>query len=228
MLWTEDTRHLHSAANIAPLHISPLISQTSREKWRLLVRSAAARMTDGGGCWQWLGLRHLAAANQPFTHWLGRRQIRAKYFQKVVKGSVTELSRSVDCIRCVTDLPPHRPPQHSLTIVRRDQAAKIQRALQQIMLQFVFPPHSFTLIMFLNIHFHNIYKTFIINRTILQCRDLNLMLRLSNRTNSMLNTHCKFFSHPETEGRDSAQTEILTVFLDPIGSLDFTLLINNV
>ena len=67
MLWTEDTRHLHSAANIAPLHISPLISQTSREKWRLLVRSAAARMTDGGGCWQWLGLRHLAAANQPFT-----------------------------------------------------------------------------------------------------------------------------------------------------------------
>ena len=39
---------------------------------------------------------------------------------------------------------------------------------------------------------------FIINRTILQCRDLNLMLKLSNRTNSMLNTHFKYFSQSET------------------------------
>ena len=131
---------------------------------------AAACEIRGGEDDGWGRLLTVAGVTSPrrrqptlynFTHWLGRRQIRAKYFQKVVKGSVTELSCSVDCIRCVTDLPPPRPrPQHnSRTIVRRDQAAKIQRTLQQIMLQLVFPPHTFTLIMFLNIYFHNTYRT---------------------------------------------------------------------
>ena len=37
----------------------------------------------------------------------------------------------------------------------------------------------------------------------MQCLDLNLMPRLSNRTHSMLNTHCKFFSQCRQLGRGS-------------------------
>ena len=79
---------------------------------------AAACEIRGGEDDGWGRLLTVAGVTSPrrrqptlynFTHWLGRRQIRAKYFQKVVKGSVTELSCSVDCIRCVTDLPPPPP-----------------------------------------------------------------------------------------------------------------------
>ena len=82
---------------------------------------AAACEIRGGEDDGWGRLLTVAGVTSPrrrqptlynFTHWLGRRQIRAKYFQKVVKGSVTELSRSVDCIRCVTDLP-LLPAHHS-------------------------------------------------------------------------------------------------------------------
>ena len=164
MLWTEDTRQYKTSAFCSKYRAA---SHLAANFPNFPGEVAAACEIRGGEDDGWGRLLTVAGVTSPrrrqptlynFTHWLGRRQIRAKYFQKVVKGSVTELSCSVDCIRCVTDLPPPRPPQHSLTIVRRDQAAKIQRALQQIMLQFVFPQHSFTLIMFLNIYFHNTYK----------------------------------------------------------------------
>ena len=163
MLWTEDTRQYKTSAFCSKYRAA---SHLAANFPNFPGEVAAACEIRGGEDDGWGRLLTVAGVTSPrrrqptlynFTHWLGRRQIRAKYFQKVVKGSVTELSCSVDCIRCVTDLPPPRPPQHSQTIVRGDQAAKIQRTLQQIMLQFVFPPHSFTLIMFLNIHFHNIW-----------------------------------------------------------------------
>ena len=151
MLWTEDTRQYKTSAFCskcgAASHLTANFPNFPRRSVGCLwdPRRRGAEDDGWGRMLTVAGLRHLAAANQPFTHWLGRRQIRAKYFQKVVKGSVTELSRSVDCIRCVTDLPPPprpRPPQHSQTIVRGDQSAKIQRTLKQLMLQFVFPLHS--------------------------------------------------------------------------------------
>ena len=140
MLWTEDTRQYKTSAFCskcgAASHLTANFLNFPRRSVGCLwdPRRRGAEDDGWGRMLTVAGLRHLAAANQPFTHWLGRRQIRAKYFQKVVKGSVTELSRSVDCIRCVTALPPPpRPSQHSRTIVGGDQAAKIQPTLQQIM-----------------------------------------------------------------------------------------------
>lgn len=128
MLWTEDTRQYKTSAFCskcgAASHLTANFLNFPRRSVGCLwdPRRRGAEDDGWGRMLTVAGLRHLAAANQPFTHWLGRRQIRAKYFQKVVKGSVTELSRSVDCIRCVTALPPPpRPSQHSRTIVRGDQ-----------------------------------------------------------------------------------------------------------
>ena len=61
------------------------------------------------------------------------------------------------------------------------------------------------------------------------------MLRLLNRTNSMLNSHCKFFSQPETEGLKIKSKsklknpiikylppEIITIYITSINAVNIT------
>ena len=130
MLWTEDTRQYKTSAFCskcgAASHLTANFPNFPRRSVGCLwdPRRRGAEDDGWGRMLTVAGLRHLAAANQPFTHWLGRRQIRAKYFQKVVKGSVTELSRSVDCIRCVTALPPPPRPSQQSDNCRRGSSCK--------------------------------------------------------------------------------------------------------
>ena len=133
MLWTEDTRQYKTSAFCSKYRAA---SHLAANFPNFPGEVAAACEIRGGEDDGWGRLLTVAGVTSPrrrqptlynFTHWLGRRQIRAKYFQKVVKGSVTELSRSVDCIRCVTDLPPPPLPAHHSTVRQLWEGIKLQK-----------------------------------------------------------------------------------------------------